>query len=106
MTFEISSRRLGAQVIGAEIDGQKLFYLSPLSSLTSPARGGVPVLFPQFAEYGPLVKHGFVRNLTWACIEERRSNHFHEQKFALTIPLVLRAGRSQKMIKKQTVNQP
>ena len=77
MTFELSSRQLGAQVISAEIDGQKLFYLSPLSSPTSPARGGVPVLFPQFAEYGPLVKHGFVRNLTWACIEERRSNHFH-----------------------------
>ena len=77
MTFELSSRRLGAQVISAEINGQKIFYLSPLSSRNSPALGGVPVLFPQFAEYGPLVKHGFVRNLTWVCIEERRSNYFH-----------------------------
>lgn len=85
MTFELSSRLLGAQIISAVIDGQELFYLSPLNSHTSPARGGVPVLFPQFAEYGPLLKHGFVRNLPWVCIGERHSNHFHEQKFALTI---------------------
>ena len=85
MTFGLSSRQLGAQVISAKINGQELFYLSPLNSLASPARGGVPVLFPQFAEYGPLVKHGFVRNLPWTCIEDLRSRHCHEQKFELTI---------------------
>jgi glucose-6-phosphate 1-epimerase len=30
-----------------------------------PIRGGVPVIFPQFAELGPLPKHGFARVHSW-----------------------------------------
>ncbi len=32
-------------------------------------RGGVPVIFPQFAGEGPLPKHGFARTRTWELIE-------------------------------------
>ncbi len=31
----------------------------------SSIRGGVPVIFPQFAEQGPLPKHGFARRMDW-----------------------------------------
>lgn len=31
----------------------------------SPIRGGVPVVFPQFADRGPLPKHGFARVQPW-----------------------------------------
>lgn len=31
----------------------------------TPIRGGVPVVFPQFAELGSLPKHGLVRTLAW-----------------------------------------
>lgn len=42
-------------------------YVSPQAVFDgrSPIRGGVPVCWPQFNMRGPLVKHGFVRNLPW-----------------------------------------
>jgi glucose-6-phosphate 1-epimerase len=47
--------------------GAQPLYLSPLANLAGPSaiRGGVPVIFPQFAADGPLPKHGFARELAW-----------------------------------------
>lgn len=48
-------------------DGERLF-LSAASEFREGVaiRGGVPVIFPQFAGRGPLPKHGFVRTTAWS----------------------------------------
>lgn len=45
-------------------------YLSPRSAFATgqAVRGGVPVCFPQFAERGPLQKHGFARTKPWQLV--------------------------------------
>ncbi|MGL4575397.1 MAG: D-hexose-6-phosphate mutarotase [Burkholderiaceae bacterium] len=51
--------------------GVERLYLSPLAKLDGlgAIRGGVPVIFPQFAGDGPLPKHGFARELAWQALE-------------------------------------
>jgi len=52
-------------------DGAERLFLSS-TSLFGPEtaiRGGVPVIFPQFAGRGPLSKHGFARTAAWELLE-------------------------------------
>ena len=51
--------------------GIERLYLSPLAEagLGKAVRGGVPVIFPQFAQRGPLPRHGFARNRAWQWLE-------------------------------------
>lgn len=48
-------------------DGRERLFLSERARYEPGAaiRGGVPVIFPQFAARGPLPKHGFARTLPW-----------------------------------------
>ena len=58
----------GAHVLSWQPAGAgECLYLSPLSEFGSSAaiRGGIPIIFPQFANEGPLPKHGFARNRRW-----------------------------------------
>ena len=58
----------GAHVLSwVTADGDERLFLSPKAEFRSGAaiRGGVPVIFPQFAEMGNLPKHGFARNRAW-----------------------------------------
>jgi glucose-6-phosphate 1-epimerase len=47
--------------------GRERLYLSPKASRApgKSIRGGIPVIFPQFAGRGAMIKHGFARLLDW-----------------------------------------
>lgn len=59
----------------ARYSGDVLF-LSPRSRFApgQAIRGGIPVIFPQFADQGPLPKHGFARTAEWMLAESSASH--------------------------------
>ncbi len=64
----------GAHVVSwIPAGGTDWLYVSPRSPfrVREPIRGGVPLVFPQFATYGPLPQHGFARTQTWRVADER-----------------------------------
>lgn len=65
----------GGQV--KQVDPYSLFYLSVLGQPGTCLRGGQPVIFPQFADQGPLKKHGFARDVTWQLLAEERTSDRH-----------------------------
>mgnify|MGYP001179313087 CR=1 FL=1 len=64
---QLTWQTLGAQVLRVNTGGTELLYLSPWfdPKAQRAARGGVPVLFPQFADRGPFKKHGWARDVEW-----------------------------------------
>lgn len=54
-------------------DARERLFLSPRASFDTGAaiRGGVPVIFPQFAGLGPLPKHGLARTATWQHVDSQ-----------------------------------
>lgn len=69
----------GAQVLSwIPPDGVERLYVSPLSrgENATPIRGGIPVIFPQWADRGPLTRHGFARRLTWRMTEQKADREF------------------------------
>lgn len=66
---------LGAQVVSwIPAGGSEQLYLSPRARFESdtPIRGGVPLIFPQFADNGPLPRHGFARTSAWEVTDIRQ----------------------------------
>ena len=53
-------------------NGEEQLYLSARTAYAAgkAVRGGVPVIFPQFSDLGPLPKHGFARTRAWAVVRQ------------------------------------
>ena len=68
---KVEHSNLGGQILSANfIKDKNIFYKSPINEFGKTYRGGVPVLFPQFANIGKLRKHGFVRDIEWELMYE------------------------------------
>lgn len=67
-------------------------YLSPISKAAPGVaiRGGVPVIFPQFAGEGPLPKHGFARTARWTLL--------HQEQDGAQATAILRLGSSEETV--------
>ena len=64
----LAARRHGGHIVGwTPAGGRERFWLSPLARCGpgEAIRGGIPVIFPQFAGRGPLPKHGVARDREW-----------------------------------------
>jgi glucose-6-phosphate 1-epimerase len=80
--MQIAHESLGGQIISVD----DFFYVSPLLPNESTSRrAGIPVLFPQFGEWGPLRKHGIVRNKKWQLNREEFRNFKKEIQYSLAI---------------------
>lgn len=69
----------GAHVVSwIPAGGAEWLYVSPRSPFRAgePIRGGVPLVFPQFATYGPLPQHGFARTANWSVLTERNDKDY------------------------------
>lgn len=63
----IEADAFGGQLMQVSLTQKDIFYQAPahLHAEGTPRRGGVPVLFPQFAISGNFAKHGFARQMPW-----------------------------------------
>lgn len=69
----------GAQLVSwLSADGRERLYLSERARFEPgrAIRGGIPVVFPQFADSGPLPRHGFARTSTWELVGARHDNGY------------------------------
>jgi len=67
-------------------DGEERLFLSSTSAFGAGVaiRGGIPIIFPQFAAEGPLPRHGFARTASWSIGGvARSSNGMAEADFVL-----------------------
>ena len=104
----------GAQVTSwIPSGGSEALFLSPKADFRPglAIRGGVPVIFPQFAGMGPLPKHGFARTSDWELLrsgagqavlrlrESESSLSIWPHKFELEYTVMISAARLELALK-------
>jgi glucose-6-phosphate 1-epimerase len=63
----------GAQVTSwIPAGGKEVLFMGKTAAFApgDPIRGGIPVVFPQFANTGPLPQHGFARKSEWRVVDD------------------------------------
>lgn len=84
---QVTVSHWGAHVLSwIPSDGVERLYLSPRTQgdgLT-PIRGGIPVIFPQWADQGPHTRHGFARRVLWQLTEQKQDPAFVFATWRLT----------------------
>jgi glucose-6-phosphate 1-epimerase len=70
---------------------EELLFVSEKAVFKPPKaiRGGIPVCFPQFSDFGPLGQHGFARNQQWSV------DTLEENLDGATVTLLLRSGQEE-----------
>lgn len=76
----------GAHVTSWGVGDEELLFLSREAILdgSKPIRGGIPVVFPQFNDLGPLSAHGFARKSVWSIEETSSLEGVASVSFSLT----------------------
>jgi glucose-6-phosphate 1-epimerase len=76
----------GAQLVSwTTAAGAEQLFCSARSALdgSRAIRGGVPLIFPQFNERGPIMRHGFARTSTWRLVDSGEDDDGSFAVFAL-----------------------
>lgn len=60
----------GAHVVDLVLRGQPVLFVSSKAIFdgVKPIRGGIPIIWPQFSNRGPISSHGFARNMKWSVV--------------------------------------
>lgn len=98
----------GAQVLSWQpAPGDERLYLSARSGFGAGAaiRGGIPVIFPQFALRGPGARHGLARTVAWEFADSRAGRGFVTATWRLPLPVPdLATGETRRVECELTVN--
>jgi glucose-6-phosphate 1-epimerase len=98
--MKLSYDTLGAQVLECQIKNTSLFYKSSIVRHPHTKRGGVPILFPQFASVGSYKKHGWVRDSEWLLLKDEKDKNSHLLEFSLLLDPTVNWPHSAKLLYK------
>ena len=98
--MKLSYDTLGAQILECQIQNTSLFYKSSIVNHPHTKRGGVPILFPQFASVGVYKKHGWVRDSEWLLLKDEKDKNSHLLEFSLLLDPTVNWPHSAKLLYK------